>query len=350
MPDARRLRYFEIMEEIERRVIVDMLERTGWNQTEAAERFQIPLSTLNQKIKRLGIETAPAQQLQPQDPGSDARSRKAPANRRLFAVAFAGACDALGDGLVAARHQRRRKIHTRKIHAFEIRLPQNGDAHVRAGELRALDVRAAEVGVAQVGALEVGVAQVAAEKFHAAGLRLGQVGARQHGFGHVRVAQVRAAQIGSRKIGAHQLGLLKIRALEIGVLQNRAGKIGLTQIGEAQVRAGQVGALAARLRTMEFRVRVKNVAQTLAANGECSSASASPWRPIPERRSKSPIRATSVKVVIAGGPLRTSTEASRPKQGTRRNCHRLYWKVRRKASLDARRQKCLRRDRLSVIL
>jgi len=47
---------FEIMEEIERRVIVDMLERTGWNQTEAAERFQIPLSTLNQKIKRLGIE------------------------------------------------------------------------------------------------------------------------------------------------------------------------------------------------------------------------------------------------------------------------------------------------------
>ena len=34
----------------------DMLERTGWNQTEAAERFQIPLSTLNQKIKRLGIE------------------------------------------------------------------------------------------------------------------------------------------------------------------------------------------------------------------------------------------------------------------------------------------------------
>ena len=34
-----------------------MLERTAWNQTEAAERFQIPLSTLNQKIKRLGIET-----------------------------------------------------------------------------------------------------------------------------------------------------------------------------------------------------------------------------------------------------------------------------------------------------
>jgi len=48
---------FQIMDEIERRIIVDMLERTGWNQTEAAERFMIPLSTLNQKIKRLGIET-----------------------------------------------------------------------------------------------------------------------------------------------------------------------------------------------------------------------------------------------------------------------------------------------------
>jgi DNA-binding NtrC family response regulator len=47
---------FEILEEVERRIIVDMLERTNWNQTEAAERFQVPLSTLNQKIKRLGIE------------------------------------------------------------------------------------------------------------------------------------------------------------------------------------------------------------------------------------------------------------------------------------------------------
>jgi DNA-binding NtrC family response regulator len=47
---------FQIMDEIERRVICDMLERTEWNQTEAAENFQIPLSTLNQKIKRLGID------------------------------------------------------------------------------------------------------------------------------------------------------------------------------------------------------------------------------------------------------------------------------------------------------
>lgn len=48
---------FEILEEVERRIILDMLEQTNWNQTEASERFQIPLSTLNQKIKRLGIET-----------------------------------------------------------------------------------------------------------------------------------------------------------------------------------------------------------------------------------------------------------------------------------------------------
>jgi DNA-binding NtrC family response regulator len=45
-----------ILEEVERRLILEMLERTAWNQTEAAERFQIPLSTLNQKIKRLGID------------------------------------------------------------------------------------------------------------------------------------------------------------------------------------------------------------------------------------------------------------------------------------------------------
>src|ERR1700687_1196230 len=47
---------FQIMDEVERRIICDMLERTNWNQTEAAELFQIPLSTLNQKIKRLGID------------------------------------------------------------------------------------------------------------------------------------------------------------------------------------------------------------------------------------------------------------------------------------------------------
>jgi transcriptional regulator with GAF, ATPase, and Fis domain len=44
------------VEECERRLIVDMLEKCNWNQTEAAEKFRIPLSTLNQKIKRLNIE------------------------------------------------------------------------------------------------------------------------------------------------------------------------------------------------------------------------------------------------------------------------------------------------------
>jgi len=47
---------FDIMEDGERRVIIDMLEKCNWNQTEAAERFHVPLSTLNQKIKRLNIE------------------------------------------------------------------------------------------------------------------------------------------------------------------------------------------------------------------------------------------------------------------------------------------------------
>ncbi len=47
---------FDILEDIERRIIVEKLERCGWNQTDAAEQFRIPLSTLNQKIKRLNIE------------------------------------------------------------------------------------------------------------------------------------------------------------------------------------------------------------------------------------------------------------------------------------------------------
>ena len=54
--DSSQPTLFQIMDEIERRIIIDMLERAGWNQTEAAERFLIPLSTLNQKIKRLGID------------------------------------------------------------------------------------------------------------------------------------------------------------------------------------------------------------------------------------------------------------------------------------------------------
>ena len=52
-PDAS---LFEILEECERRIIVDMLEKCNWNQTETAEKFKVPLSTLNQKIKRLNIE------------------------------------------------------------------------------------------------------------------------------------------------------------------------------------------------------------------------------------------------------------------------------------------------------
>src|SRR5579862_707730 len=52
-PDAS---LFDIMEDCERHVIIEMLQKCGWNQTEAADRFRVPLSTLNQKIKRLNIE------------------------------------------------------------------------------------------------------------------------------------------------------------------------------------------------------------------------------------------------------------------------------------------------------
>ena len=47
---------FDILEDIERRIIIEKMERCNGNQTEAAEQFRIPLSTLNQKIKRLNIE------------------------------------------------------------------------------------------------------------------------------------------------------------------------------------------------------------------------------------------------------------------------------------------------------
>ena len=47
---------FEIVADYERRKIVEVLESTNWSQTDAAESLRIPLSTLNQKIKRLNIE------------------------------------------------------------------------------------------------------------------------------------------------------------------------------------------------------------------------------------------------------------------------------------------------------
>ncbi len=47
---------FAMVDQYERRLILSMLEQTHGRQTEAADRFQIPLSTLNQKIKRHGID------------------------------------------------------------------------------------------------------------------------------------------------------------------------------------------------------------------------------------------------------------------------------------------------------
>jgi DNA-binding NtrC family response regulator len=47
---------FEILADFERDVIQKRLEAADWSQTEAAEGLRVPLSTLNQKIKRLNIE------------------------------------------------------------------------------------------------------------------------------------------------------------------------------------------------------------------------------------------------------------------------------------------------------
>jgi DNA-binding NtrC family response regulator len=51
-PDAS---LFEVVADFERGQIIEALEASGWSQTEAAEALHIPLSTLNQKIKRLEI-------------------------------------------------------------------------------------------------------------------------------------------------------------------------------------------------------------------------------------------------------------------------------------------------------
>jgi DNA-binding NtrC family response regulator len=52
-PDAS---LFEVVADFERRKIIEALERVNYSQTEAAELLRIPLSTLNQKIKRLSID------------------------------------------------------------------------------------------------------------------------------------------------------------------------------------------------------------------------------------------------------------------------------------------------------
>ncbi len=47
---------FELVADFERRKIIEILETVNWSQTDAAEQLRIPLSTLNQKIKRLNID------------------------------------------------------------------------------------------------------------------------------------------------------------------------------------------------------------------------------------------------------------------------------------------------------
>jgi transcriptional regulator with GAF, ATPase, and Fis domain len=47
---------YDIVADFERRTIIERLEQSGWSQTEAADSLHVPLSTLNQKIKRLTID------------------------------------------------------------------------------------------------------------------------------------------------------------------------------------------------------------------------------------------------------------------------------------------------------
>jgi DNA-binding NtrC family response regulator len=47
------LLFFDFLETIERRIVVEKLKRCNWNPTEAAEQFRMPLSALTWKIERL---------------------------------------------------------------------------------------------------------------------------------------------------------------------------------------------------------------------------------------------------------------------------------------------------------
>jgi DNA-binding NtrC family response regulator len=47
---------FEMVNDYERGIIIQELEKCAWSQTDAAEKLRVPLSTLNQKIKRLDIK------------------------------------------------------------------------------------------------------------------------------------------------------------------------------------------------------------------------------------------------------------------------------------------------------
>jgi DNA-binding NtrC family response regulator len=47
---------FEIMDNYEKKIVLQTLENFNWSQTEAADHLGIPLSTLNSKIKRLGVD------------------------------------------------------------------------------------------------------------------------------------------------------------------------------------------------------------------------------------------------------------------------------------------------------
>jgi DNA-binding NtrC family response regulator len=55
-PPPKDASLFEIVADYERGVIAQRLEQCNWSQTEAADSLHVPLSTLNQKIKRLEIK------------------------------------------------------------------------------------------------------------------------------------------------------------------------------------------------------------------------------------------------------------------------------------------------------
>jgi len=159
--------------------------------------------------------------------------------------------------------QRGGEVDAGKIRASQIRLPQDGYAHIGAGKFRAVHICQTQIHVAQMGALEIHIRKVAAEEFHAAGLRFGQIGSGKNRFRHVRVAEVGFAQVCAGEIGARKFCLAQVGAFEVGVAQDCAAQICPAQVRVRKVRAGQVGSNSAVFAAEKTLVGFENIRERL---------------------------------------------------------------------------------------
>lgn len=159
----------------------------------------------------------------------------------------------------ALRQERGAKIHAGKIRAGQIRLTQNGHAHIRTGKFCAVHIGKAQIHVSQLGAPEIHIRKITAKEFHSAGLRFAQVGPRKNRFRHVRVAKIGFAQVRAGEVSAGEFCMAQVRARQVDVAQDGPAQICSAQVGVGKVRAGQVGSRPAVFATEEEFVRFQNI-------------------------------------------------------------------------------------------